>query len=466
MLALLQFADHPSDSFAWQHLQMTPLGEILRADAVDQAELCREILDDLNRHGTEFIINRWLARLRDHSTDLDAFSLRRADEFGRAAQAFDQGGSKNLGEFLSFAENYTLREPPAEGTVQVMTIHKSKGLGFDLVLLPELAGDSLAIARDGIGVQRADDRSVEWVYSLPAKEIARKDAVLNEYLEQQEADSCYESLCKFYVAMTRAKRAMYLITQAHGSSKSANFVKLLEATLKTADPIPGQHHDEIIYATGDPLWFKTEAIAGADAIRPAGEAASRALATVSDSARRPRHRRLTPSSGNQPSHLSSAQIFSLADTNTLTRGSLVHALLEQIEWLDEIAPIELESLWDQHVPDATAEMRREVLDSLESAAPILNRPSPGARCWREKRFETLIDEDWISGTIDRVILDGDSATIVDFKTTALTDGAAPPKKYHDQLESYRTVVHKMTGIDKRKIRCCLFFTGARQLIDL
>ncbi len=462
LLALFQFADHPSDRFAWQHLQMTPLGEILRADAIDQAGLCGEILDDLNRHGTEFIINRWLARLLERRPELDAFSLRRADEFARAAQAFDQSGSRNLEEFLNFAENYTLREPAAEGTVQVMTIHKSKGLGFDLVLLPELAGDSLALARDGIGVQRADDRSVEWVYSLPSKDIARKDIVLNEYLEQQEADNCYESLCKFYVAMTRAKRAMYLIAPAHGSSRSTNFVQLLEATLKTDDPIPGQHHDEIVYGAGDPRWFESEAIVDPDAPMLAGEEV--AQARVTDSARRARHRRLTPSASNN-SRPSAARRFSPRRAPaTLTRGSLIHALFEEIEWLDELGSSELEAIWDQRVPDATEEMRREVLESLPAAATIFDRPSPQASCWREKRFETLIGEDWVSGIIDRVVLDGERATIIDFKTTALDD--VMPTSYQEQLGIYRSVVQKMTGLERENIRCCLFFSRAKQLIEI
>ena len=465
ILALFQFAAHPGDTFAWQHLQMTPFGEVMEREKLSPADVAAEVLGDISRHGTEHVISRWLARLAARRLKLDEFSQRRAGEFAHAAQTFDQTGSKDIEEFLNFAEKYTVREPAAEGTVQVMTIHKSKGLGFQMCILPELEGNKLAIAREGIGTKRGEDRSIEWVYTLPKNNISRQDPVLAEYVAQQEADNCYESLCKFYVAMTRAKRAMYLIAPAHGTSRSANFVKLLEATLRTKKSEPGEHHDQVVYATGNPEWYDAEDVAEH---KPPAIVQKAALPTLPESARRLRRRRRTPSGSRAIGELSSEQIFTPPDLSPLTHGSLVHALLEQIEWLDETTPAEIEARWDEFVPDATGAMRREVLDALEAAAPILNRPAPGASCWREKRFETLIDGDWVSGTIDRVILDGDTATVVDFKTNHLPANVVPAQAaapHLAQLNTYHAVVQKMTGLEEEKIRCYLFFTKAKLLVE-
>jgi len=466
ILALFQFAAHPGDSFAWQHLQMTPFGAIMREGGMQEELVAAEILADLSHHGVEHIIQRWLDRLEASGFEIDGFSRRRAGEFARAAQSFDASGSKNIEEFLSFAENYTVREPAADGTVQVMTIHKSKGLGFDLAVLPELGGNKLALARDGIATQHNPDRSIEWVFTLPKKEIARQDPVLADYLEEQEADNCYEALCKFYVAMTRAKRAMYLIAPSHGNSKSDNFIKLLDATLKSADPVPGQHHDEVAFASGNPMWFESDALEPAEP-QTATDSSSRQFPP--ESARRLRHRRRTPSGESAIGSLTGTQVFTTQASNALSHGSLVHALFEQIEWLDGIEPSVLETLWDQNVPGATAEMRQEVLDSLEAAAPILERPSPGAICWREKRFEALVDGDWISGTIDRVVLDGDRATIVDFKTSSLPAGTNPEdaaERHRAQLETYSAVVQRMTGLGEKNVRSFVFFTKATSLVEV
>ena len=120
------------------------------------------------------------------------------------------------------------------------------------------------------------------------------------------------------------------------------------------------------------------------------------------------------------------------------------------------------------MPEASAEMRRELLDALDAAAPVLNRPGPDASCWREKPFETLIDGDWVSGTIDRVIFEGDRATIVDFKTTNLPAGIPPAQAaapHLQQLNTYHAAVQKMTGLEEENIRCYLFFTREKLLIE-
>ena len=113
-------------------------------------------------------------------------------------------------------------------------------------------------------------------------------------------------------------------------------------------------------------------------------------------------------------------------------------------------------------------MRQEVLDALPAAAAIFNRPTKDATCWREKRFETLIDGDWVSGTIDRVILSGDTATIIDFKSTDIPENTTPAQaaeKHLHQLETYQAVVEKMTGLEKENIHCSLFFTKAKILFE-
>jgi len=59
-----------------------------------------------------------------------------------------------------------------------MTIHKSKGLGFDLVLLPDLEGTRLDYRRDGLAVQKSADRTLEWVLDVPGKLFHMQDEVL------------------------------------------------------------------------------------------------------------------------------------------------------------------------------------------------------------------------------------------------------------------------------------------------
>jgi ATP-dependent helicase/nuclease subunit A len=113
-----------------------------------------------------------------------------------------------------------------------MTVHKSKGLTFDCVILPDVEGNKLTELRRGIGVKRDRERHVEWVFDLPPSDFVKADDMLAAFRADQEADAAYEELCKFYVALTRAKHANYIIAKPPSEkSRSNNFVKLLDLTL-------------------------------------------------------------------------------------------------------------------------------------------------------------------------------------------------------------------------------------------
>lgn len=111
----------------------------------------------------------------------------------------------------------------------------------------------------------------------------------------------------------------------------------------------------------------------------------------------------------------------------------------------------------------------EVRCCLESSAAqaVLRRPSDAAICWREKRFEILLNGEWLSGTFDRVVLEPHRATILDFKTDKVDDDEAFEARiegYRPQLQTYREVLARMTGLPAEVIECQLLFTHRRQVV--
>ncbi|MFM2142901.1 MAG: ATP-dependent helicase/nuclease subunit, partial [Verrucomicrobiota bacterium] len=188
---------------------------------------------------------------------------------------------------------------------------------------------------------------------------------------------------------------------------------------------------------------------------------------------RQRPARRTPS-GSETSIVTGKTLFSRGGRFARAYGTLVHALFEQIEWLNEATDDQLAQKWAA-VPcgDENARVRAEdeVRRSLQSPdiRAILSRPSPEAICWREKRFEILLNGEWLSGTFDRVMLETDRATILDFKTDK-TDSdealAARVEGYRPQLETYREVLARMTGLRHDQIACKLLFTHSCTVVTL
>lgn len=463
LLALVQAAAHPGDTLAQEYLQMTPLGlELQAADLTTPELLTRHVLAQVHAEGFERALMHWLKRLEAHLPADDAFNRERGRQFLAAAGLFDASGSRDVAEFIQFMERHTVRESESAAVIRVMTVHKSKGLGFDLVILPDLEGTKLDCRRDGLAVQRASDRAVQWVLDLPGRLFTSQDAVLAEYVRRAEADGCYENISLLYVAMTRAKRAMYLVTKAPRDSTSNNFPRVLAETLG-ADPKMirvGRREFEGSYAEGEPDWHlrltppaaKASASSGLPVIDPKGLRRPARLAA---------HR---PSSGHS-GELSGAQLFSLEAGRSAEFGTSVHRLLAEVEWMDAHGPERFVRSWNERGAD------EQVI--AEASRCLRAQPGVWARgerseAWRERAFEIVLDDAWVTGVFDRVVIvrgaDGRAlaARVYDFKTDrvpAESDAGRGVERHRNQMELYRRVAARLTGLPEQKVEGFLIFTG-------
>lgn len=477
LLSLFQCAAHPGDTFAWEHLRMTPLRKVIHDAGKTPGALAHEVLRMIFDQGFEAALRHWVSLLEEKAFALDEFSRRRVDDLALAARLFDQDGGRDVDDFLAFVRGYTVREPDTRSAVQVMTIHKSKGLTFDCVILPDLEGNSMSTVRRGIGVKRGPRNHIEWVFDLPPSDIVKADPVLAEYREEREAEAAYEELCKFYVALTRARYANYLITSPRSKkSTSNNFIKLLDLTLaasgKSEGAVLGGVQADLKYASATSAtqraWY--ELVKTKDKPEPAAEEASTTLIEVPA---RVRPVRRTPS-GSETSVVTARQLFSRGGRFARAFGTLVHAWFEQIEWLDEMDESTLAAKWSAVVcpEDVLRERVEEEVQRCLASADVraaMNRPSAQAELWREKRFEILLGNEWLSGTFDRVVIEPHQATIIDFKTDKVTTPEAFAERvdgYRPQLLTYREVIHRMTGLPLSAIRCRLIFTHRCEVVEV
>ena len=455
LLALLRLAAHPGDSFAAEHIAMTPLAAILRTAGInDPDQLTTQLLAELHADGFAATLDRWLRALESSLAPADKFSRLRGRQLVEAAQEFDKNGQRNVAEFLVWAENSTVREVDTAGVVRVLTIHAAKGLGFELVILPDFQGHTMDAMREGLAVQRSADRQIEWVLDLPSALFYEADEVLSAHVAARRADAAYEAMCKFYVAMTRAKRAMYVITEPVGTSKSHNFPKLLEQTLGDT------------WSAGDVDWYKgltakEEKLAPA-ALVPLDPASVRRVARLPS--RRPSD---THSVGK------SVKLFAAAASGAAHFGTEVHALFETVEWWHKSGAAAWLAARQQE--GASAEALAEVLRTLNhpQLTTVFEPNENYSEVWRERTFEVIIDGVWLTGVFDRVLVARDtqgratSALVIDFKTdrSGPSDGdGVAVAKHADQLNLYRRVAAILTGLPEARVGCSLVLTAGPRLV--
>ncbi len=457
LLALLRWAGHPGDRFAQEAVAMTPVWPRLsELGWPDGSAVSRGVLREVQEEGFAGMLAGWVQRLGPDLAADDAFSRLRGRQLVEAARAFDETGSRDIDEFLAWVEMHTLREAESPGVVRVMTVHKAKGLGFDVVVLPDLQGNSVAQRRNGLGIHRNENHEIDWVLDLPSKMMTETDPVLSGLLDDDVADAGYEALCKLYVALTRAKRALHGLIEPVGRSRSRNFPKLIHTALG----------DE--WARGDARWFEAIAMSSDEPIDVPAP-----VVPLAPERRMARRVALTPS-GGESVNLAARQFFAAEGEAGSSRGQAIHRLLAMVSWLEET---DLAKLRAAMIAVETNEKWVEI--ALATAVSpnlgeIFRCPEAGPiDLWRERSFEIVLEGSWVTGVFDRVMVwrgaDGkaERATVVDFKTDAVDS----PKKltqaiqrHRPQLEIYRKVVARLTRMSTEHVQ--IVFTAIGRAVRL
>ncbi|MCF6313449.1 MAG: UvrD-helicase domain-containing protein [Verrucomicrobiales bacterium] len=478
LLSLIKLAGHPGDRFAAGHLAMTPIAAWMKREGVSLRRLAMQTLTMIDGQGFEALLELWQQRLEVAGDLQDEFAQQRLSAFLQMAREFDETGDRSVDGFLEFAEGQKAKAQVSKKAIQVMTVHGSKGLGFDVVILPEIAGmKSLCTVDNGLSVGGSEEHP--WVLDLPNKAFQELDPVLREHRQSLQAAAGFESLCVLYVAMTRAKQGLYMLAPRYGTSKALNFLALLEATLsefddegeRCATKVGGEGVVES-YARGQREWYLEYECdeRRVDAEDVGGEA------EIELGMGQRRERRLTPSD-HGASQYGAELLFSARGADARVFGNQVHALFEQIEWLPQGGGL---PLFLTESDGGDTEARRHVRCALRESciADLLLEPADGvvAELWREKAFELLLSDGWVSGVFDRVVLLRDAgsgdllrAEIIDYKTSrvegelAITDEV---EVYRAQMELYQEALMKLTGLAEKDIRCLLVFTQPRVTCEL
>lgn len=546
LLSVIQLGAHPSDTLAWQHLRMTPLQEWLEKQQVTKAILGSEVRRELRRGGFLALAETWSARLRECAGGLDAFSDWRVRQFLELAASFDASGSRDIDAFLRFARDHRAAGPGDTRALQVMTIHKSKGLEFDLVILPDLQVTVLDDARrQQLLWDRDESGELTWLLDRPVSAIVEWDGRLTRDVERLEARAAFEGLCRLYVAMTRAKQGLYLLHHRDGRTATRSEAGLLESVLSHDLENEGEGNEAstlyavedapelaCIYEAGARDWYERCPLRS----EPSGVLVPEFLTAQGGSLSLPELLRATGGvitrrtpSAEEQHKVRGRDLFSARREAGRQMGVLVHGLFSEVAWLDRLTLEQVETHWENTRWAAMAgydEAKTAVLRCLDSAAvrpwfmefpqdtgrvttglakvekgrsggaatekntaaeqlsffgdleakleasPISANGRVSREVWRERTFDLLLNGQWVSGQMDRVVIEREvggqviAAMILDFKTDAVAsaeDRKIRARGYAPQLQLYREAVRRLTGLAEDKVATLLVFTGTGEV---
>ena len=133
-----------------------------------------------------------------------------------------------IADFLSFwnknAEKFSIPSPEGNNAVRIMTIHKSKGLEFPVVIMPFAEEDYNRKPKDKLWLDTEDTN-----LDVPRALIDNSSAVENfgesasAVFNLKKQEELLDNINVLYVALTRAEEQLYIISQAVKEKKDGGF---------------------------------------------------------------------------------------------------------------------------------------------------------------------------------------------------------------------------------------------------
>lgn len=431
----------------------------------------------LETSGYRAVLETLKKEFETHKITLNEYCQNRFNVWLASAIEADSKGLE-IQAWLECMETLEIRETPPKDIIQIMTIHKSKGLGFDVVFVPSM-GKNTAFDNEGhlhYILTKDDDGNVTSVIQNPSnKLILQLVPDLGKLKEPWRAEQHFDGLCKIYVALTRAKEACYAImpklsdeTEKGKAEKNLSMRSTLlcheneeAASIPSIDdPSPKEDNKapaplgKCIYSSHSPDYYSE-----------ATDTPNIEIKTIAEPINWPTvlpliRKQISPSK----LHTTEGQIQKSASNSEEMRtaaqfGTEVHSVFERIgRWDEGNKPA-----W---LIEPTTDAERAVAECFENPEICeLFTVSESAQIMREQNIESVDAEKWISGTIDRLVIDGNRATIIDFKTDRCS--IEEMKNRHTaQLHAYAEIVNQITGIPLDNIECKLVSTKHKCIISI
>ena len=533
VLSSLWLADHPGDSIARFHVSYSPLAQLfdLHPETTENQSENREsvlsgaanLRNRLVQDGYGPTIESLARMLAPQCTKREIIRLQHLVRLSYASRSDSQRWSMRPSRFVDYVRNEVKIADASSARVRVMTIHKSKGLEFDSVVLPMPYQKNgwLGMTPPLIVGRPSATEPIETVCRyVNANHRKLLPAEIQEVFEADQERSVRESMCVLYVALTRAVHSLHVVMSyshmPHDKSSVGVMLPMLCPTVvKKSDRCEG-----VIYESGEPTWFQNLPEQPAD--NDSGIDRQSVKQYYSDGVDQKPVRPLSRTAKSmrglsriQPSMLEGGNRVVLAETLTSpdleqTRefGRLMHACFEQVCWLDQDAPVSdlrLQEALQKLSPGSSQInavisrfrmlLEKDNLYNLLSSASVLeqfvvpdleitnDKSCPNrVEVHTEKRLAALLESQQqsestpdalVEGILDRLVLvfengNAVAAEIIDFKVDQIDDSNLTDRisHYRPQLAAYQAAVAQNYQLSVDRIASRLVFVQTGQVIQV
>lgn len=487
LLDVLRLVDHPDHTIAAFNVLTSPLGPVV--GLVDDhagkrhrvaARIRRQIASD----GLAPTLQQWV---REIASQVDERQYRRCMQLIQLAQTWDERRGLRCDDFVAMVEVRPVADPAASA-VQVMTIHQSKGLEFDIVILPELENELASTRTLKVVYQRDGDAGpVVKIARHVSKDMWQQFDDLRPIFEQHIGRLAHETLCLLYVAVTRAREGLFMLVDPP-SEASRGAPARMSALLMHALHGGAIEPDSVVFEHGDLRWLAPHPYTPQPPADPSDphlepdDDAGQPLQFLPSEGPLVRSATLAAEAGRTVGDL-----LRLTDAPKDSWAAAQRALFAEVEWLEDFRPttpaLEVAvraaapSRDDTWVRARVQEFLR-LLDERPGLRAALSRGArdPSAlRVERQVPFARLEGGALQTGEIARLVqeldLSGGSgpeahvrkATIYGLCLDNVGTAAEAEERarlYREAVSAWRAAAAEQAGIDRRHVEAVLLFPAA------
>ena len=360
-----------------------------------------------------------------------------------------------------------------DNVVRIMTVHKSKGLEFPLVIaagsakkfnLRQKSRNVSCHKRLGFGILNVNETE-HWY----------KKTVLQNLIERQSVKESYEEEKRIlYVEYTRAMDKLYILGCTGDYNEEDYPVRHAASPLDFVSGMGLAYHIRTLEDVSDAA---AAAKASKEDIRrilhskemPSGEVACRLSYTYPyEALTRMKYKySVTEMSGHMDESVPlRTDVFDETERklSAAEKGTVTHKVMQYIPFDAEDIDGEIRCLVQKNIlseDEADAVNRTGIKAFLESG--IGKRAASAERIWREQPFTMMTELDgtevMVQGIIDCFFSENGEAVIVDYKNTSVKSDEILAERYIRQLDLYQQAVEESYGMKVKERYLYLLMEG-------
>jgi ATP-dependent helicase/nuclease subunit A len=393
------------------------------------------------------------------------------DELLASALDFEHQEIASLDRFLAWfsrGEVEIKRDPSAPANaVRVMTVHGAKGLEAPIVVLADATADPAKLG----GISRTIDFPLPGAGDIPLlrPRKAERASPFAELIAAEEVKDLEEHWRLLYVGLTRAEERLVIAGLKPKTKDGVRPENCWHASVERALVSLGAHWVE------DDLWGQVLRYRGSvtlGTVKPKPAPSRLANPAIPEWAKTPAPPESRPPQPLAPSAMAedreSLPPPSDAMRAAAERGTLIHLLLERVADVEPGRRHATALRWlEKSAGASAANVRAEIADTVcevLSDARFSSLFGEGSLA-EAPLAATLGDGTVVAGTVDRLLVEEDRISVIDFKTGKVPPSIdAIPASHKDQMSAYTGALRVI--FPGREVRAALLYTSGPQLFEL